>query len=561
MVVVLAAQNARADNPVPANDTGKQTAPKKAPLKHLPPKAQPAANSQPEKQQPAKEPPSGEPSASPSDKPPVAGTAERTSEQRAEEAKADAAEKVKQQKADAAGVLSHALSVQATSVGSDVLQAVGQVVLKKAVRAGWAELSDKLSNLAGCDEKQPLLVRTCSVLGKARIEDLISSPRTLLDAFTADLLEKLTTEIASLSPEVKASIAGLLTAWAVLGTDSVATHIKPWLKKQLSAYASAVDCPASSAEAVAWVLGECYANATGESPLADLSNCDFDERLKTCGSLDAGAKTDVKRVAEIAVTIINAVDNNAPAKTTRDLSIQLFFEWTKLADSAHKDLLDHLETILLGLSDQDWTRAVIGIGQVAATVNTKSCDEDKHQCAIGMKLVRVVGAVGQFAQTYSTKTDPTAAREKVIEDLVTSLVDRSDRDHGAVISLGGALGMFGGVRANENGYQAALPVRLTLGVGLQTYRSSTGGLHVSLDAFDLGQYVTYSSNTLDVESPDVKSVVIAGATIGYWFSNRETPMFVAAHASASPFVRTMDGKITYEAGLMFGVYVPLLDFN
>lgn len=73
--------------------------------------------------------------------------------------------------------------------------------------------------------------------------------------------------------------------------------------------------------------------------------------------------------------------------------------------------------------------------------------------------------------------------------------------------------------------------------------------------------MTCSSNDLEVAAPDIRSSLIVGATIGGWFRNRETPIFVAVHGSISPFVRTTEGKMTYEAGVLFGIYVPLLDFN
>jgi hypothetical protein len=464
-------------------------------------------------------------------------------------------------KAAARCELPASFEVQHTSATSDVLQAVGQAVLKKAVRAGWAELSSKLSELAGCSAQPPKLPSTCDVLGQARIEDLIASPRILLNAFVTDLLRTLSAQVKSLQADIGVAVAGLAAGWVAVGPDAITRHVEPWLKAQLSAHAADVACPSSKAAAVAWVLGECYVNSTSQQPIGDLINCKLDERLQRCTFDDQG-KTEVRQVAEIAITTIKAINDNP--KGLPELEVQLFFEWSKLADDAHKALLDHLETIFLGLIEHDWTRIVVGIGQIAADVNTKDCDEDKHACTIGMKLVRIVGAIGQFAETYtstSKTTDPGAAREKVIEDLLTSLVDRSERDHGAVVSLGGALGLLGGARFNASGSEFALPARLTLGLGLQTYGSGTSGFHLSLDAFDLGQYVTYSQSSLDVASPDVRSVIVAGATVGFWFHNRETPLFVAVHGSVSPFVRSTDGKPTYELGAMFGVYVPLLDFN
>lgn len=472
------------------------------------------------------------------------------------------AEELHQKKVAAAEQLSKAVDTQFTaggSISSDVLQAVGQAVLKKALRSGWTELASKLSELAGCSAKPQRLPKTCDVLGHARIEDLVASPKILLDAFLADLMHTLEGQLDKVPLEIKAPVAALLAGWIVFGSDSAAAHLKPWLKTQLASHAADVACPTQKAAAVAWVLGECIANDPNTAiALADLPSCDFNTYADKCTSLDAAAKHDVVQVAELAAKALGSSCPKDDKACVPRTWVQLFFQWSELAYEQQKPILDGFEDLFVGLIDHDWTRSVVGIGHVALAINTKDC----KPCTIEMKLVRIVGAIGQFAETYSGKTsDPAGAREKVIEDLVTSLVDRTERDHGAVISIGGAVGIMGGIRLNTNGYQAAMPVRLTLGIGLQTYSSGTGGFHASIDAFDLGQYVTYDSNTLDVAPPDLKSSVIAGATIGYWFADRETPFFVAAHGAVSPFVRSTDGKVTYEFGALLGVYVPLLDFN
>jgi hypothetical protein len=304
------------------------------------------------------------------------------------------------------------------------------------------------------------------------------------------------------------------------------------------------NCPGDKAKAVAWAL-----LSLGQNGFA---NADVAKQVSTCAFDEAG-KEEVIRVIELGVATYLVIEDDPTAKRLPSMIAELFFEWTKLADPDNKDRLDSLQTMFLGLVAHDWTQVVVGIGHLATATK------------VDMKLVRIVGAVGQFAETYTTggkgDINPSAARAQVIEDLITSMVDRSSRDHGAVISLGGALGAFGGARFNDSGNQVALPVRLTLGLGLDTYHGRKGGLHMSLDAFDLAQYVTYSSGSLEVSSPDVKASLIVGGTLAYWFGNRETPLFFGAHGSTSPFVRTMDGKPTYEVGAIFGVYVPLLDFN
>jgi hypothetical protein len=129
-----------------------------------------------------------------------------------------------------------------------------------------------------------------------------------------------------------------------------------------------------------------------------------------------------------------------------------------------------------------------------------------------------------------------------------------------VVSLGGNLSLLGGVRTDFSGYQAAFPVQLGLGVGLQTYHEASAGFHMMVSAFDLGQYVTFDSGDLDVESPGIEASVMLGVTAGGWFLLRETPAYIGAFGGVSPFVRSGE-EITYQLGLVSGLYVPLLDFN
>jgi hypothetical protein len=184
-------------------------------------------------------------------------------------------------------------------------------------------------------------------------------------------------------------------------------------------------------------------------------------------------------------------------------------------------------------------------------------------------VLQVMAGVGNYALTFSPQSsqDPgaaAAAREKIIEELVDRMVNRTDRTGGAVVSLGGALGAFGGPRFAQTDklhVDLAFPLQLTLGVGLQTYGKGTGGFHAMLSAFDLGQYVNMNdSGALQVGTPSVESSIGFGLTLGGWVALRETPLYIGAQGSVSPFNQA-SGSPTFQAGIVSGIYVPLLDFN
>lgn len=486
------------------------------------------------------------------------------------------------------------------SFAVDALQAVGQVVLKKATRGAWGELKSRLERLADCEHTKTL-AGTCKALDSARIEDILVSPKFLLDAVVADLMavvglrtsQPSTTSVIGLAALAASSSAIIPTPSAVSSSsnveipspreliarvvstgkhgrlEGVLAETKAVVYAELRTWAGEI-CPSQSpADAVFWLVAKCLGTAKVDNTRANTAgtlypSCAFDDYLKTCDFAgDRNATTnEVRRVAELAAGLFSN-DSKLIAPT----SVQFFFEWGKLAVPGDAAMLDGLEALFLGIVERDWIRAVHGMGAVADVINAASCSDPKACPRIAKGFLQLMGAVGQFAETYQDangKTDPAvaaAARQKVIEDLVTSMVDRTDREHGAVISVGGSLGLFGGQRYNDNGSLWAFPVRLTLGAGLQTYWWKTWGLHASVEAFDLGQYVTYSKGDLNVDAPDLKSVIVAGGSLGVWFANRETPVFAALHGSVSPFVRTSDGKLTYELGVMLGIYVPLLDFN
>jgi len=436
----------------------------------------------------------------------------------------------------------------ASSVASDALQAVGRVVLKRATRAAWDELKQRLMKLAKCDETAGPLPRTCHAVESARIQDILASPKFLLDAFVGDLLGQLNL------PSVGADLERVIEGWKRAGLSGALAGAKALVFQQIHAAANAATCPSIPQLAAFWVVARCLFDGTEANALL---TCDLEKHIGTCVAADQPKIRNVVVLAADVFTLDKAVAPTA--------AVKLVFEWGKLDPAADVPLIEALQKVFVGLTSRDWMRATSGLGDIATRANA-ACPK-KDECKVKRKLLALMGAVGEFAESYQdSKSDPAVAakaREKVIEDLALSMVSRSDRESGAVLSLGGSLGLFGGLRYDHGGddSQVAFPARLTLGLGLQTYSSKAVGLHVSIDAFDLGQYITYSDGDMDVASPELSSVVVAGASVGIWFMSREIPWFIAARGSVSPFVKTEDGRSTFEVGLLAGLYVPLLDFN
>jgi hypothetical protein len=360
----------------------------------------------------------------------------------------------------------------------------------------------------------------------------------------------------------------------------------------------------------ATLIGEC-ADA-GDAPDAGTDSGAEAGDGPGAGTGSSAAKDELVRLWDLTTT---AFSTSPKPIDMLNLGFALAHDEVKAMSDAAKqkvaeDYLDGIDDLLTGLAAQDWVKATSGGVQLLTTIektlpdrdgckddaaakqanpaaadactNLKKLDpatcngtdadcrkvRDRIAYADAIKLLKIMAAVGNYALTFSQdKTDPaaaSAARDMIITELVDRMVNRSERTSGAVVSVGGSLGAFGGPRfAWDNGLhtQAAFPLQLTLGLGLQTYAAGTGGLHAMLSFIDLGQYLNWNdSGSLTVNTPDVQSSLGFGLTLGGWFALRQTPFFLAAHGSVAPFNQA-NGKPTYQAGLVTGIYVPLLDFN
>lgn len=443
----------------------------------------------------------------------------------------------------------------AGSVGADVVQAAAQVVARKAKRAAWGILRDKLIGALHCDHATTPMAQTCAVVKTIDIKELISSPRTLLDAAVADLLAIAKAKLPTLTTTSAELIDDVIVGWKQGRVDGVLALLRDRIQDELRATIGP-SCPASDLRKQAlWVVAACVI----EVGSADFTTCDLQKYVDACDL--GGGDADIVAQANMARRRLSVLGGRALGKDSAAL-VELAF--TMLVDTADQEKFAGIKDAVLGLVDHDWIKVTHGFVSVIARLAATPCPAGATCAALpDHKLFRLLAAVGQYADTYKSKDGDggAEARAKVIEDLLETMVSRTDRDRGAVVSLGGSLALMGGVRFHGDAYQAAWPVRLPLGLALQTYGAGKRGFHLTIDVLDVGEYVTYDSNDLDVAAPDLKSSVIVGGSIGMWFLDRETPMFVAARGAVSPFVRDTSGKRTYEAGVSFGVYVPLLDLN
>jgi hypothetical protein len=470
-------------------------------------------------------------------------------------------------------------------VGADVLRSVAQIVVNRTTRVGWTILRDTLESTAGCRAAQTRFPATCKVLGTVPIRDLVASPFVLLHATVADFFIQASGKLPfGAIPEIAAdSIEGAAVQWNHGELLGLADAFHASILEHLKAKTMASTCASlpSRGDRALWVAGMCVMETQNTR---DMSGCDVERWTSQCGGGEA-TRDRIAQVMTLARRVLAQIKDREPDLAD---SIELTF---LVADQSlegaaagsagaaldprkieAREYLAGMKVAFLGLNGKDWVQTTSGAVRVIRAIHRTQavCAAEPEGVACvdahnTEKLFTLLAAVGNYAETFDSNVKDTAAgaaaREKIIDDLVDRMVNRTDRTSGVVVSLGGNLGLVGGARTDfSSGAQIAFPIQLGIGVGLDSYGEGAGGFHGMLTAIDLGQYVTIQNDDLVVDDPAIESSVMLGLTLGGWFALRETPYYVGVFGGMSPFVRAND-EMTYELGLVTGLYVPLLDLN
>jgi hypothetical protein len=460
-------------------------------------------------------------------------------------------------------------------IASTLLKTAGQIVVDRAVSNAWGLLSEKLKRAAGCEATPPTFPSTCRVLDHVRIQDVLASPTVFLDAAVHDLLAKLDTNLKQLDistefEHMKVDLGAILRAgidaWQRGGRDAAVAALRSELLAVIAQVTTALetDCGDKPLCVALRAVGDCLVNG------GQKARC----------TITTGMKSEARVLTSVIQQAV--IDNNRQATVKLLMSLLREHIGPSGACPEQKDnpairltctqLIDALEDVLLGIVEEDWSRVAAG-GVAALEAVTTGADRNRG------KLFKLIGAVGQYTASYASKDakDSEAgatARRKAIESLIDATTDRSDRDSGVVVSVGGAFGVgWGwkrGIRHDTDDVAAyPTPLHLSLGVGIDSYHGTSSlGFHGMLGIADLSQYVSFKDKDFQVADPDAKAALALGVTAGFRFALRQTPMFVGLNFTYSPFVQVADASDTmsthtgsYQFILMSSVYVPFFDFN
>ncbi len=472
-------------------------------------------------------------------------------------------------------------------VAAEAIRSVSQVVATKAQAAGWPLLLRHLRENAHCKDVDSKFPDTCKVLASLDLKDLVSSPSVLINATIADLLNLMVGMKDAGSALIGAS--PIIQRWTELAASRPGMLRESML--QFSTRETLVDHVVGTAgpgcnprktigENYAYLLGLCLLGS-GE----DLTRCDADTIIDSCSPPPSPGNGELRYLWRLTTLAFP----KAPAVGKPIDHVNLLFAlgraeldvWKRGKDEAleqaAQEFFSGSEDLISGLVIKDWVEASSGAVRIVNALaaadpckpgDGKECPNvEKHQDAA--KLLALLAAVGNYALTFDPAKNPdpkeaAATRDRIITELADRMVSRTSRIGGVVVSLGGTLGLLGGQRfakTDEWRREWAFPVQLALGLGVQTYHRGNAGAHFLVSAFDVGQYVNWNdTGDLEVAQPELKSAINLGFTAGFWFGLRETPLHLALHGAMSPFNRA-DGKATYQAGVVLGIYVPLLDLN
>lgn len=490
-------------------------------------------------------------------------------------------------------------NLQGASITAEVLQVIAQVVIDRATQAGWDILSDKLRDSLDCDTTTTSYKKSCDVLNKVQVQDVLASPQTLLEAAVQDFSSIFYTRLhdtISSDPSLKIAVeitigaAGFVTLWGQSSKQTAVHMISDRVAREITRVV-ARSCPMNDADSpldlpstrALWAIGYCLVDADKVNGVGNkLKACDLTAKLTACFPNDAPIDDATLAAAQRLKTALTSTEAVEIADGTMGFVVDGAANRVKekkaptcfaSSDNEHKtdlcySLIEHVGSVARGLIRQDWNGVTVG---VVGTIQDYGAL--KGETVSGTRFYTLLSAIGQYALTYAAPdpTDPTntkaadaanKSRRDIIENLMKATVNRNQRT-GWVWSLGGSFGLGGmyrhGIGEDTSGWSG--PFVLPLGIGLDWYPiAHSVGPHFQLGVIDLGQYVTFEDNHMvTVGTPDAKAAVAFSASAGVWFGPRNTPLFIGPYGGVAPFV-LKSGHPEYFIGAMLAAYVPIFDF-
>lgn len=495
--------------------------------------------------------------------------------------------------------------IGAGEVANEALQILGQIVVDRASAKAYRLLEEKLQKLLGCADAAPKFARTCGALGSLRIQDLAMAPDVLSQALGADLIEQASLRwpadgTTGLRAAFRLGIQPWLGRGGIAGEAQVRLALGVLMNEVARGTATLTEMkPGERALAFAVLAyADCLGSKTGAPvPRSQLAACDISALVEKHAAGADDAKDAALALATRLLTIALAGDETSQRVR---FAIDTFFVTACMLErtSSSAELscpalealppppkaLDTLGALSFtaaaadAIAGKDWARLVV-VGSNLVGFVEGACASCSETVAQRKRALRSMAALLDYAGTYSARAaaegeaaDEDAAsahaqRSKILESLTEEMTDRTGREGDDVFALGGSLRFLAGARfgVRHDAASFAGPLSLPLGISYTHIpkRENAWGIHVQLDAVDLGNYLALD-NEPNVKTPELGDAFAPGITVGLAYGP-SFPLVIGLSGNYMPaFVLDPDRKDDHgaiTAAVTFGVHVPLLDLN
>lgn len=319
---------------------------------------------------------------------------------------------------------------QSANVLGEVLQVLGQIVVKRTTQAAFEVVTNLMKDGLKCKQSaspnDPALVFkfvfTCQLLDKIDIKNIVTKPNAILQAVLQDVFENVLERLENHSdPKVQGlgtiiknvnNIANklqlrillrkMVDAWIHSGSDGIAQIVYNHLKQIIIERAQELQCSqinptGNEAELkpylqALWVAAQCVIETQKNHSnqfYQKIASCKINEKARNC---DPQKAQTIERTAQILLSVLSInptqVASSDKAATIAKPAIQFFFFVMKELINNPKtqnielnasirlgavkaevlEMVGGLENIFMGIVEQDWIKVIGGASAMVTAI-------------------------------------------------------------------------------------------------------------------------------------------------------------------------------------------------
>ncbi|MFO0618995.1 MAG: hypothetical protein U0414_40780 [Polyangiaceae bacterium] len=446
-----------------------------------------------------------------------------------------------------------------------MFQIVAEVLLERAESKGLKLLGEQLRHLV-CDEIRwnggdPVLPRTCEMLGNVQLKDIASGGRALVAVLVQDLVDQFKWDVACPAPGLASTCRAIgdlgarVFAGERLSLDTEIRHLA----------LSALDAPAF--DAYRPVIAECVG----------YGKCD---EARIVALLQAYAPSATRAAASVVSDFLLSL---GPAKGDANALQRL----VDLGRAILRVSAGGLAPTLLPKSPPEVANRLLeaafnqDLGGVAVAAIEEICphSDTGGWCRSLRKVAHLAVALGaNFTSSDGKPEDKEAARaarKKAINALIDTMTSWDERRGDWLVSLGASAGWAGGgaiAVSDDGGVRAQTQPTIAAGIGLSYVSGGETSFvfHTQLSPIDLGTYARAREDGTLVQPEDVVRPTLSMG-IGVLPKKWDEPLLLTGMIGYSVSRSNQDEAGTGTSpkgethplfvGVALGVYFSFFDLN